>query len=368
MEHGHPPTGHHHEPAHAHDGHVSAHHGSGDGDKTHGSPAAKTLRSFATKPLMIGVATGLGVVLVAGLISSSVALYKFGWESPLAGSVVHALPFPAATVNGRTVSYAAYMDDLRTVRHFFDKQREQGAGPDGQPAEAPPEDQLRKGVLDRLIQNQILAAEAAKYGVTVTADETKAEFEKLAGGKADAVEQIKDLYGWTPEEFQMKVIRPYLLEQKLGEAMAKDPAFGGAAEQEAKDVLAKAKAGDDFSELAKTHSDDPGSAQNGGELGFFGKGVMVPEFEAAAFALKVGDVSDLVKTQFGWHIIKVEELKKDKKGEVTEVRAAHVLVSVPTVTDHLKTLFDDAKIKRYVAGLAPETPVDESAPTVEVTE
>ena len=79
-------------------------------------------------------------------------------------------------------------------------------------------------------------------------------------------------------------------------------------EQKAKDLLAKLKAGEDFRKLAQTYSDDTGSGKNGGELGIFGKGEMVPEFEKSVFALnKQGELSTLVRTQFGIHIIKLLE-------------------------------------------------------------
>lgn len=86
------------------------------------------------------------------------------------------------------------------------------------------------------------------------------------------------------------------------------------AKKEAKDkaeaLLKKIKAGGNFAELAKANSQDPGSAKQGGELGWFQKGVMVKQFEEAAFALKKGETSGLVETEFGYHIIKVED-KKD---------------------------------------------------------
>ena len=77
-------------------------------------------------------------------------------------------------------------------------------------------------------------------------------------------------------------------------------------EDKAKEILQKLKAGGDFIALAKENSKDPGAA-DGGDLGYFAKGQMVPEFAEAAFKLDKGQLSDPVKTQFGWHVIKVED-------------------------------------------------------------
>ena len=83
------------------------------------------------------------------------------------------------------------------------------------------------------------------------------------------------------------------------------------AKEKAEKVLKEVKAGGDFAELAKKYSQDPGSAANGGALGAFGKGMMVKEFEDAAFGMEPGQVSDLVKTDFGYHIIKVTDRIKE---------------------------------------------------------
>jgi parvulin-like peptidyl-prolyl isomerase len=87
----------------------------------------------------------------------------------------------------------------------------------------------------------------------------------------------------------------------------------------AEDVLKKAKAGEDFGKLAKDYSEDPGSKDKGGEY-TFPKGQMVPEFEAAAFSMNTNQVSDLVTTQFGYHIIKTLEKIPAKKIEMAEVK------------------------------------------------
>lgn len=93
-------------------------------------------------------------------------------------------------------------------------------------------------------------------------------------------------------------------------------------EDEAQKVLDEVnKAGSDFAALAKKHSKDPGSGTNGGDLGLFGRGRMVPEFEKAAFNTPKGKVvPTLVKSQFGYHIIKVVDVQGDDKAEFDKVK------------------------------------------------
>lgn len=90
-------------------------------------------------------------------------------------------------------------------------------------------------------------------------------------------------------------------------------------EDEAKAVLAELKKGADFAELAKKKSKDPGAAE-GGDLGYFGKDQMVPEFAEAAFKLEKGQLSEPVKTQFGWHIIRLEDKRNRKPPSFEQVK------------------------------------------------
>lgn len=311
--------------------------------------ANRSAGSRLARNFVVGLAIAVGVALIATIVVFVVGIYKFGWTGPAAQVVLKTAALPMATVNGDTISYAEFLGDITTLKRFYAKLVADG---EVEEASLPPESDIRLNAFNRLVQNALLEQEALRRSVKVADADVEAEFEKLQSGQTgeqSIEQQISDLYGWTTEQFKEKVLRPYVLEAKVREALEADPAIGQAALDLANEVAGKAKAGEDFAELAKTFSADSSNSGTGGDLGWFGKGVMVPEFEAAAFALAPGDISDPVKTQFGYHIIRLDEVKKDKKtGEITEVKAAHILVQGVNVDQYLQDMFDNAKISKFV--------------------
>ena len=342
------------------------------GDAKVDSKKPETAQRRVLKNLGLGILLGLVLVAVVAVGVLTYGGYKKGWGGA-STAVMRALSLPAASVDGQAIKVSDYLDDLASAKRFFAK----SAANDPQAA-VPSELDLRSGVLDRLIENVVLEEQTKAFKVTVTKEDLDKEFETLVAQMPgeDPAAQIMDLYGWTVDQFKEKVMRPYLLSQRLAEAYASDPSITAESEVTARGLLDRVKAGEDFAQLARENSDDPGSAVQDGDLGWFAKGTMVQEFEEAAWKLKPGEVSDLVKTKFGYHIIKLTDEKKDDSGTVTELKASHILVSFPDVNAFLQKKLEEGKVVRYMdleAGLeetaAPApAPAPEAAAAPEVTE
>ncbi len=166
------------------------------------------------------------------------------------------------------------------------------------------------------LRNQLIA------GVKVTTDELRSYFMKrerkitvnyayfnyknfLSDIKIDE-EKLKDYYAVNRKNYEKpdRVKAEHILIRPDASATSPTGRTEDGAKAFAEELLKKIKAGESFEALAKKYSQDPGSASRGGDLDWFSKGAMVPEFENAAFALKTGEVSPVIKTQFGYHIIK----------------------------------------------------------------
>jgi peptidyl-prolyl cis-trans isomerase D len=148
---------------------------------------------------------------------------------------------------------------------------------------------------------------------------------KIAAATTVTDQDLQAYYDQHRDEFrvpeQVKVSHILIKTPLPAPGAKEDEKAVAAARAKAEDILKQLKAGGDFAELAEKYSDDPGSAKSGGELGWIGRGRTVPEFEKAAFSLGKGQTSDLVKSSYGFHIIRVEDKQQAHLKTLAEVKS-----------------------------------------------
>jgi len=171
--------------------------------------------------------------------------------------------------------------------------------------------------------------------------------QKLADAQDPSEEEITAFYAAHPD----KMIKPAMVKAShiLVKAEKENPTQAAATIDELKEKLNN---GEDFAILAQEHSVCPSSAK-GGDLGFFGPGSMVKSFEDAAFALKPGEISDVVPTQFGLHLIKVTDAKEAHKLEYEEAK--------PQIAQFLKEQNGAKLLQEWIEGLKKDATIDFSA-------
>lgn len=227
--------------------------------------------------------------------------------------------------------------------------------------------------LARMIEEKLVKKEGEKEKIKLTKKEIDKKIDELIkrfGTKAKFEEMLKESnmnMDNVREQIALGIILEKLASKKISEKDLKDfyekykSTFFETPEQircrhilvnsedEAKDILRRLKKGEDFVTLAKEKSTDPGTKDKGGDLGFFRRGQMDPEFDKVAWSLKEGEISNPVKTRFGYHIIKMEGKTARKMSTFEESKEkVKSMVSSEKIEEVVKNLKEKAKIKNYL--------------------
>jgi peptidyl-prolyl cis-trans isomerase C len=282
---------------------------------------------------------------------------------------------PVAEVNGTAIGKSMYEFELNQL-----KQRLQQQGRMISESQMP---QLEKNTLENLINRELLFQESIEKGVAVPAEKVAERMAALRQQFSDDAEFQKALQeiNLTESEIQSRIEKGLAIEALVNrEVVAKieideaekkafydnnpqffrqpeqikashilikveapaDESQKKAAKQKIEMVQQKLEAGGDFGELAKEYSEGPSNVK-GGDLGFFGRGQMVKPFEDAAFALEPGETSDIVETQFGYHLITVTEKQPERTIAYEEVQ--------DKIAEHLQQQKTDQEVQTYLQKL-----------------
>lgn len=222
----------------------------------------------------------------------------------------------------------------------------------------PPMDKIFWTLTDQIVASRLIIGAANTQGLA----DTPAVQQALKAAKEQIIQEafIRKTFEGLDNDAALKPKYDKLVESMKGESEVHARHILVDSEDKAKTLIAQINKGADFAKLAAENSKDPGSAQKGGDLGFFARGMMVPEFDTVAFALEPGKVSQTpVQTQFGWHILKVDERRARQAPKFEDVKA-QLLASAQqeklnATIDGLKA---KGKVERFAGAGLPPVPGD----------
>lgn len=284
---------------------------------------------------------GLVIFIAVYLIFSAVLVYGFRLENNWLKTSVKHVPYPAALVGFyHPIAFSELQKNLNSVKSFYENQdlSDSGFRVDFSTQDGKKRLKIKeKYLLNKLIEDQIVAILAKEREIEVTSIMVSQEIEKIKNQSRvfnqegeDALKKLSLLYGWNVSELEERVIKPDVLKKKLEESVREeDEAFLSAKSKiiKAQNELIQKKA---FEEVAAKYSEGE-SAKNGGELGWFMASQMIPEISLTCLGLEKGKTSAVIKSPLGFHIIQLIDKKTEKDTE--KFRIKQIFVKTPTFSD-----------------------------------
>ncbi len=283
-------------------------------------------------------------------------LYRYQWHGGVAEVVTKVLPYPAAIVNGKVIRYADFQDHLQALERFYRDQQATAVSGSVFPDEA----ELKRRVLDQLIKDRLAESLAARYGIVVTSEDADRAYDATildqsalaaptgkAKAEARASDTLRRMYDLRPSQFKTGILHDFLVRQQLERAVQSDEALNAENRKKAEAALAELRAGKSFKDVAASYSEDRAIAPSGGDRGLIGRGLLPPEVETAAFALKPGETSGVIKSAFGYHVLRVVD-RQEANGQVAKVHLLEILVRPIQLDDYLESQKKSASIIVFV--------------------
>ncbi len=296
---------------------------------------------------MIRVAGLLAAAYVVVTIVAAIGVYGLGWSGSKTQTLTTYVPLPAARVGGHMIWFHRYLDSKLVIQHQNEQiKKSTGSFPVPDPAEYGPSS------LTKLIRESMTQRELQRLDITVSAADIDQAYsaQLLAFGSADQIAQvIRELYDWTPEQFKEDVVKSSVQREKLREYLSFNEKLNATSRQQAEKVFGLVQADKEkFAELSKTYSEDA-YAEKSGDEGFFASGTHPKEFDDAAFALQPNEISEIIHTKYGFHIIKLMEKKNENGQDLARIQ--QIFISAPSVDRYITQQLKDTGVTIYVKGL-----------------
>jgi parvulin-like peptidyl-prolyl isomerase len=299
---------------------------------------AKKMKRLKIKNIAVWVILAALLIFLA-LATLFFGVYRSSWNNRFIETVEKVAPFPAVYVKGAGfINISEIKEDNQAIKQFYESQDFDKVGMRVDFGTDQGKKRLKvteKGIINKLIENKIVIALAKKRGINIsdaTVDQQVSSSIDEFGNRQNLMSDLARLYGWSLEDFKQKVVKPELYADKLAEVYANEIDIS---EQEVKinslfERVSVKK--EDFQKVAEESSEGE-SAKNGGDLGWSSESQLIPEISEKAFSMQVGEISPVIRSPLGFHIVKLEE-KKDEDGE-SLVHIRQIFVKTATFGDWL---------------------------------
>ncbi len=295
-----------------------------------------------SKHRIVLISTGIFIAALVIFFSyCTFALYKAKSNTGLLYVVTRVIPFPVAKAGSKYVSYESYLFELRHYIHYYENQQKLDFNSESGKQQLK---EYKKRALDKVINDAYIKQLAEEHNISVSKQELDDQIEvarkqnRLGASEKGLEDALQENFGWTLKDYR-RSLKQQLLNQKVAAAL------DTRTQSQAKKALAALAKDKSFAKVAKKYSDDSATKNNGGEFSFLVDTTnrdLSAQTTAALFALKKGQVSELVNNGVGLELLKNIE----KQG--SKIRAAHILFNFKSINTYLNDLKDKEKTHTYI--------------------
>lgn len=306
----------------------------------------KTLMNFIRWLIVISITLVFGLgVLVWGI-------YAKNWQNSFVNSLEKIIPFPAVSLGYRDwIGMKEYNENTQAMKSFLESREAAygGGNFDFSTGEGLKRlDIVKKNILNELIKNKIIEAEARKRGIEVSDSEALDAAQNIIqrdGKNNENTVQLKVLYGWTVPDFAKKTIKSMLYQEKLSAKLIETGELNQVSKQKLAEIEKRINANEDFEKLAREFSESA-SRQYGGLIPYFSEEDAPVEFKNIVFSMKEGETKGPLETGDGWQFVKL--ISKSQTGGKEKVEIRNILIKKENFETWLSETKKQAKISVFL--------------------